>query len=99
VQAQDLLYGNAGLVKSITKLEDKTSLIQSGITFTQSVVTVDSTKIINSQISKKEQTTTETKSFWEKYKWYFINFIIGGMIIVCLGLFAVYKNKKFKLII
>jgi len=38
VQAQDLLYGNAGLVKSITKLEDKTSLIQSGIISIQSII-------------------------------------------------------------
>ena len=81
-----------GIPKSITTTNNKAKETQKGKVVQNSVVTVDSTKKINSQIKKSETTKTETLSFWDKYKWS-ITFSI--IIITCSGVFIV-RKKYFK---
>jgi len=84
-------FSDYGLVKSIVGTTSKVNETQSGISNEKNNTTVDTQKKSNIEIKKEEITKTETVSFWNKNKWYFISF---GVIIICLVFFIIIKKSK-----
>ena len=84
-------YSNIGIPKSVTKKVDKSKETQSGLTKENSSTSIDTDKKKLDLIKIDVKTTTETVSFWQKYKWNICAFII---IFVIVFMFLKFKFKK-----
>jgi len=82
-------YADAGIPKSITKDLTKSEQTKQGITNETNSIQIDSSRVSNIEAQKVETVKTETISFWDKYKWYFI---VGG--IVAVAVIAALKFRK-----